>query len=106
MSNRMIGFLRTANIKAVKIPIISFERLRCLWKSAQYIPQLRVRRLYRGSLTKLLVALLGLFVVFGLMAGVNEADVASAYEGDIEAIFGRPLKCVLLMPLWLLQVKD
>ena len=88
MSNRIIGFLRTANIKAVKIPIISFERLRCLWKSAQYIPQLRVPGLYRGSLTKLLVALLGLFVVFGLMAGVNEADVASAYEGDIEAIFG------------------
>ena len=88
MSNRIIGFLRTANIKAVKIPIISFERLRCLWKSAQYIPQLRVPGLYRGSLTKLLVALLGLFVVFGLMTGVNEADVASAYEGDIEAIFG------------------
>ncbi len=88
MSNRIIGFLRTANIKAVKIPIISFERLRCLWKSAQYIPQLRVPGLYRGSLTKLLVALLGLFVVFGLMAGINEADVASAYEGDIEAIFG------------------
>ena len=88
MSNRIIGFLRTANIKAVKIPIISFERLRCLWKSAKYIPQLRVPGLYRGSLTKLLVALLGLFVVFGLMTGVNEDDVASAYEGDIEAIFG------------------
>jgi len=88
VSNRIIGFLRTANIKAVKIPIISFERLRCLWKSAQYIPQLRVPSLYRGSLTKLLVALLGLFVVFGLITGVNEADVASAYEGDIEAIFG------------------
>ena len=88
MSNRIIGFLRTANIKAVIIPIISFERLRCLWESAKYIPQLRVPGLYRGSLTKLLVALLGLFVVFGLMTGVNEADVASAYEGDIEAIFG------------------
>ena len=88
MSNRIIGFLRTANIKAVKIPIISFERLRCLWESAKYIPQLRVPGLYRGSLTKLLVALLGLFVVFGLMTGVNEADVASGYEGDIEAIFG------------------
>ena len=88
MSNRIIGFLRTANIKAVKIPIISFERLRCLWKSAKYILQLRVPDLCRGSLTKLLFALLGLFVVFGLMTGVNEADVASAYEGDIEAIFG------------------
>ena len=88
MSNRIIGFLRTDNIKAVIIPIISFERLRCLWESAKYIPQLRVPGLYRGSLTKLLVALLGLFVVFGLMTGVNAADVASAYEDDIEAIFG------------------
>ena len=88
MSNRIIGFLRTANIKTVIIPIISFERLRCLWKSAKYIPHLCVSGLYRGSLSKLLVALLGLVVVFGLMTGVNAADVASAYEGDIEAIFG------------------
>ena len=88
MNNRIIGFLRTANLTTVKSPVISFERLSCLWKSAKYILQLRVPDLYRGSLNKLFLALLGLFLVFGLMYGVNGAGLASAYEGDIEAIFG------------------
>ena len=88
MINRIIGFPRAVNPRTVKSPIINFERLRCLWKPAKHILQERVPDLYRGRLTKLTVALLGLFMVSGLMTGANGTSVVSASEGDIEAIFG------------------
>ena len=92
MINRIFGFPRAVNSKTVKSPIINFERSRCLWKPAKHILRERVPDLYRGRLTKLIVALLGLFLAFGIMAGVNETSVVSAYEGDIEPIFGTAVK--------------
>ena len=88
MINRIIGFPRDVNPKAVKSPIINFERSRCLWKPVKHILQERVPDLYRGRLTKLTVPLLGLFMVFGIMTGANGTSVVSASGGDIEAIFG------------------